>query len=195
MDAEQLVLKNKKKIADLQVLHIEEEAALAAAYEHLLGEVRSDTLITQELIQYVHRVIFGDLYTWAGRWRTVRISKPGAVWPPPDFLEQAMGAFERDVLRRYPASALTEDDAFCAALGHIQGELLAIHPFREGNARTIKLVTNLLAIQTGRVPLAYDASEQGRQDYIAAAKAAMVQEYDPMTAIMRVALRESRTLF
>src|SRR5436853_1033497 len=66
-----------------------------------------------------------------------------------------MQQFERDVLRRHPARQL-DDDAFCRAIARIQGEFLAIHPFREGNARTIKLLTDLLALQTDRPLLRYD---------------------------------------
>src|SRR5437867_3276319 len=86
MDVGQTVLKNKKGIADLSALQVEEEKALVKAHEVLLAEVRSDTPITAELIGHVHQRIFADLYEWAGRWRTVTISKPGVTWPPPDFL-------------------------------------------------------------------------------------------------------------
>lgn len=192
MDAEQTVLRNKRGINDLRTLFIEEEKALARAYEVLFGEVRSTTPITTELIRYAHGIVFGNLYEWAGRWRTVTISKPGVTWPPPDYLEPAMQEFEGDVLKKYPADLLKSDDEFCKALGHIQGEFLAIHPFREGNARTIKLVTNLLAVQTGRLPLAYDPSEKGKAKYIAAAHAAMLKQYDPMIEIIKGALSTSQ---
>lgn len=58
----------------------------------------------------------------------------------------------------------------------IQGEFLVIHPFREGNARTIKLATDLLAVQTGRLPLTYDQSETGTRTYIEAAKTAFQRD-------------------
>ena len=83
-----------------------------------------------------------------------------------------MEQFERDVLAQHPAASLTDDQSFCQAAGEIQGEFLVIHPFREGNARTIKLMTDLLAAQTGGPLLLYDESEAGKQAYIDAAKAA-----------------------
>ena len=154
--------------------------------------MRSDTPISSELIKYVHGRIFGDLYEWAGRWRTVSISKEGTAWPPPDYLGEAMVAFEHDVLSQFPATSLTLDNLFCSAVGHIQGEFLAIHPFRDGNARTIKLVTDLLAVQTGRFALIYDPSDTGRDQYINAAKSAMIQNYDPMIAVITAALNASK---
>jgi cell filamentation protein len=192
MDRKKTVLKNKRGILDLHELYIEEEKALAGAYEQLLDEVRSDTPIMSELIRHAHGRIFADLYDWAGRWRTVTISKPGVTWPPPDYLQEAMEHFEREVLLRYPASSLDTDKSFCDAIGHIQGEFLAIHPFREGNARTIKLVTDLLAVQTGRLGLMYDASEKGRDQYISAAKSAMNKDYKPMTKIIKTALNAAK---
>ena len=192
MDAEQTILKNKKSIADLHELFVEEEKALARAYELLFDEIRSDTQISSELIKHVHGRIFSDLYEWTGRWRGVAISKEGTAWPPPDFLDEAMSIFEQDVLSKYPAATLIAGDLFCQAVGHIQGEFLAIHPFREGNARTIKLITDLLAIQTSRLALIYDASDADRDCYIDAAKAAMLQNYDPMIAIITSALSASK---
>ena len=82
------------------------------------------------------------------------------------------------------------DRAFCAAAGEIQGEFLVIHPFREGNARTIKLLTDLLATQTGRPLLIYEGSEEGQDRYIAAAKAAFKKDYTPMTEIIFQALAQ-----
>lgn len=191
VDQAKTVLKNKKNISDLPTLYLEEEKALARAYELLLNEIRSDTPMSAELIQHVHHRIFADLYDWAGKFRTVTISKPGVIWPPPDYLDKAMRIFEQDVLSKYPATALQSDKNFCEALGHIQGEFLAIHPFREGNARTIKLATDILAVQSGRPVLIYDASDTGRLCYIDAAKAAMLQNYNPMIAIMTSALKTS----
>jgi cell filamentation protein len=192
VDAERTVLLNKRGITDLHELQCAEEQALAAAYQVLLGEVRTDTPITCDLLCHVHSRIFGRLYAWAGRWRTVWISKPGITWPAPDFLAANMLTFERDVLAKYPATALGDDELFCNALAEIQGEFLVVHPFREGNARTIKLATNLLAVQTDRPLLVYDSSEDGKQRYIAAASAAFKKDYRPMTAIVRCALGTAR---
>jgi cell filamentation protein len=87
VDAAQTVLVNKRGIADLHALQVAEEEALAAAYETLFGEVRTDTPMTCDLLRYIHGRIFGELYAWAGRWRTVWISKPGVTWPAPGFLD------------------------------------------------------------------------------------------------------------
>jgi len=192
VDEAQLVLINIRGIKDLEELQLAEEECLARAYEQLLSEVRVDTPLTTALIQHVHQSIFNDLYEWAGHWRTVQISKPGAIWPPPQFLDRAMKDFEEQVLTKFPASSLSDEAAFCEEVSEIQGEFLAVHPYREGNARTIKLLTNLLAAQTNRPLLAYDSSDAGSQNYIEAAKAALLTKgYDLLRAIVCEALQQA----
>lgn len=134
VDAAGTVLRNRLAITDLSQIQMAEEEALARAYRDLLREVRTDTPITCDLLRHVHARIFGDLYDWAGHWRSVWISKPGTTWPAPDFLDANMLEYEQNVLRKFPAGDLSDDSVFCAAVGEIQGEFLVIHPFREGNA-------------------------------------------------------------
>lgn len=189
VDEDQEILVNKRGITNLETLQIAEEEDLARAYETLLGEVRTDTPMTSELLRHIHGCIFGELYEWAGRWRTVQISKPGAIWPAAQHLDQSMVSFERDVLAKFPPEALTDDETFCVASSEIQGEFLAIHPFREGNARTIKLMNNLLAVQTGRPLLVYDSTPAAREAYIDAARAALTRkDYRLLERIIRQAL-------
>jgi cell filamentation protein len=113
------VLVNKRGINDLETLQIAEEEALAQAYETLFTEVGIDAPMTCELIKHIHACIFGALYEWAGRWRTVQISKPGAIWPAVQFLDQSTATFEQEVLQKHPAETLASDDSFVAASAEI----------------------------------------------------------------------------
>jgi cell filamentation protein len=192
VDAEQMVLANLLGLTELHALHLAEEEGLASAYETLLSEIRVDTPLTCSLVQYIHARIFGHLYEWAGRWRTVNISKPGITWPPALFVPKSMDEFERDILRKCRPDQLAGDEEFCASVAEIQGEFLTVHPFREGNARTIKLMTDLLAAQTGRPLLVYDDTDAGRDRYILAASEAFRKNYRPMTEVIHSALAEAR---
>jgi cell filamentation protein len=189
VDDQMLVLRNREGITDSESLMKREQELHAIAYELLLQETRIDTRLSCDLLKHIHSTIFLKLYEWAGRYRTVWISKPGITWPAPDFLVASMTAFESEILSKHSPELLAAEDAFCHAVAEIQGEFLVIHPFREGNARTIKLATDLLAIQTGRLPLAYDQSEQGAQAYIAAATAAFARDYALLEQVIHSALR------
>jgi cell filamentation protein len=192
IDAAETVLRNQLGITDILSLQRAEEQSLALAYRDLLHEIRTDTPLSCGLLCHIHARVFGKLYDWAGRWRTVWLSKPGITWPAPDFLDANMRTYEQSVLLKYPLGSLEQNIAFCAAVGEIQGEFLVIHPFREGNARTIKLATDLLAVQTGRPLLVYDRSDEGKRQYIDAASAAFKRDYAPMTAVICQALEQAR---
>ncbi len=53
-------------------------------------------------------------------------------------------------------------------------------------------MTDLLAVQSGRLPLIYDESDDGKKRYIEAAKAAMLKEYNLMALCIREALIASK---
>ena len=131
-DAEHTVLVNTKGITDLHTLQVAEEESLAAAYETLLGEVRVDTPMTSELLRHIHGRIFGDLYTWAGRWRTVWISKPGITWAAPDFWSRTCGRLSTRCLAEYPAPVLTNDEPFCRGGGENPGGVSRHPPVPRG---------------------------------------------------------------
>lgn len=193
VDEAQLVLVNKLGITELTQLQLAEEEALAKAYETLLSEVRVDTPMTCELLNHIHGRIFGKLYDWAGRFRSVWITKPGTTWPAPDFLPETMATFEREILAEHLPTELQQDESFCRAIAEIQGEFLVIHPYREGNARTIKLMTNLLAAQCDRPLLEYGTSPQDVKRYTEGAKAAFKKDYSILEAIIAETLRTAQS--
>jgi cell filamentation protein len=96
----------------------------------------------------IHRHLFGDVYSWAGRRRTVRISKDGSAFAYPENIDREMARLfgwlrERQQLRDLPAADFARDAS------HFLAELNAIHPFREGNGRTSLTFLALLAARAG----------------------------------------------
>jgi cell filamentation protein len=96
----------------------------------------------------VHRHLFQDVYRWAGRYRTVRMSKDQSSFCFPENIAREMrGVFGRlqdaDFLRG------REKDGFAEGAARFLTYLNAIHPFREGNGRTQLTFTTLLAAKAG----------------------------------------------
>lgn len=196
-DEEQRILVNKLGLQDRAAIEKVEEEGLRRATAKLFDgkTFPTESTLTATTIRKAHREIFGELYEWAGKWRTLNIAKEQMRWPPAMLLEQNMQTLERDVLSKFRPKDLKNDSDFAKALAVIQGEFLAVHPFREGNARTIKLCTNLLALSSGRPILQYDSSEGGRKAYIDANKIVVSQmEYAPLEGIINDALRRAHTL-
>ena len=53
-------------------------------------------------------------------------------------------------------------------------------------------MTDLLGVQTGRPPLAYDQTSEGREQYVKAATAAFRKDYTLMTNVTRHAMEQAR---
>jgi cell filamentation protein len=82
----------------------------------------------------IHHHLFQDVYEWAGKVRSVRISKQGNPFCFPDHIEiQSAKLFAGLEAENY-LEGLSEDD-FAVKSAHFLAELNAIHAFREGNGR------------------------------------------------------------
>ena len=100
----------------------------------------------------IHRHLFQDVYAWAGKVRTVRISKGESTFCYPEHIDQHMAKLFM-ALRRAGHLRGTSPETFAKRAAHFLAELNAIHPFREGNGRTQLTFLTLLAERAGH-PLA-----------------------------------------
>lgn len=98
--------------------------------------------------QATHRHLFQDVYGWAGRFRTVRISKDGSAFCYPENIEREMKQLFLTLRKKRYLQGLTRD-AFVTEATALLSTLNAIHPFREGNGRTQTTFLTLVAAQAG----------------------------------------------
>jgi cell filamentation protein len=98
--------------------------------------------------QAFHRRIFGGLYPWAGELRTIQIAKPNAFYARPEHIAgYAQGIFVE--LAREDRLKGLDRTAFLERLTHYHAEMYAVHPFREGNTRSLRTFLGQLAGETG----------------------------------------------
>jgi len=138
------VLKNKLGLRDQGQLSAFEALSVAVRAEEPLPVGR----FSAAHYCAVHRHLFQDVYGWAGRYRTVRMTKDRSPFCYPENIAGEMRALfarlrDADLLRGREAKAFAEEAA--AFLAYLN----AIHPFREGNGRTQLTFTALLAAQAG----------------------------------------------
>jgi cell filamentation protein len=92
----------------------------------------------------VHHHLFQDVYDWAGKPRTVRMSKQGNPFCFPEHIEtQATKLFAKLKTGNFLENLAS--DVFSIHAAHFLSELNAIHAFREGNGRTQLTFLALLA--------------------------------------------------
>lgn len=170
-----LGLTNREEIAEAEF-----EGFLTAEIvftEHL----NTHTHFNCKYIQDIHKLALGHLYTFAGKYRTVNMSKGGFLFPTARFIPESMQLFENDVLIKLP-DEYADKYALIKDVARVHGELLFIHPFREGNGRTARILANLMVRKQGYEGLRFD--KINFREYIIAVQRVSEKNYLPMERII-----------
>ena len=100
-------------------------------------------------------------------------------------LDNALKELDQTTLRKLPHNYDSEEQLI-KDIAKIHAELLFIHPFREGNGRTARLLANLMAAKAGHKLLDLENfSKKKFEDYVTAVRMAANQDYSPMEKIIR----------
>jgi cell filamentation protein len=137
------VLKNKLGIQDEAALEAV-EADFAATRSFELWQSPLQPPFTPKTIQTIHRRLFGDIYEWAGTYRTIDISKGSSRFANCNHIASSLETLSVR-LKAENYLQKTEARVFSNRAAYYMGELNAIHPFREGNGRTQREFLNQLA--------------------------------------------------
>lgn len=113
------------------------------------AEPLPDGLFDTRHYRSVHHHLFQDIYSWAGKYRSVRTAKSGNWFCFPEHIDAAMEVLF-DALPSAGWMTTSDDDVFFNGIAHFLGELNAIHPFREGNGRSQLAFVHLLGIAAKR---------------------------------------------
>lgn len=97
----------------------------------------------------VHRHLFQDVYSWAGRYRTNRTGKGGNWFCYPEYIEREIDKLFKRLNGPEFAPGVAKP-AFIAAAADFLAELNVIHCFREGNGRAQLSFMYLVAARAGR---------------------------------------------
>jgi cell filamentation protein len=138
------VLKNRANLRTQAELDLFEEESTAQRFNEPLPAGKFDA----RHLRAVHKHLFQDVYSWAGKFRTVRISKGGNAFCFPENIERELGRLFADLADQKTLCRLAAAD-FAEKAAHFLAELNAIHPFREGNGRTQLAFLTALADQAG----------------------------------------------
>jgi len=141
------VLINKLNIRDEQELS-DIEMIITAAKIKLLLDADYDGVIDAQYYCGLHKEIFGDIYEWAGSYRTADLSKKGTRFHKADDLERATEKlFDRLVSCEYFTHDSKEE--YVSDIAEFYSDLNLLHPFREGNGRTQRVLMTKLIERAG----------------------------------------------
>lgn len=189
------VLKNFLGVKTKEQMDAIEKQELKRA-ELELFKMNEDHCFTASNICDIHELWLGDIYPFAGKYRTVNMAKENFLFAPAMRISDLMHQFEKKFLAKHTPclSQAIEDLAF--SLGVIHVEFILIHPFREGNGRTARLIADLMAVQAKMPPINYNAIDQTTnsenfEKYIKSIHAGLDENYKPIVDIFKLLLDDS----
>ncbi len=140
------LLRNLQDISDPDVLLFVESGAvikrLQELYENPIDVKGVDSLFE------IHRHLFQDMYVWAGKKRTVEISKNGKQFFPISHFDNAFRHIDQLVIE-FKKIPKDNKKLIAEKLAEILDTVNYLHPFREGNGRTQREFLRLLALEKG----------------------------------------------
>lgn len=146
------VLKNLLGITDEKELDLA-EAELSRANMMLLYE-NGFSDFSSNGICLIHKELFGDVYEWAGQYRIINIQKRESILAGVSVWYSNSAEIERDLEKAWKKInkvdwASLSKDAFAKKIAWLFPALWQVHPFREGNTRTIVMLITFFAEHYG----------------------------------------------
>lgn len=144
------VLKNKFGIRDSErLLEIEKTITLGAWQDIREGKIKIKKTFDYKHLKSLHKELFKDLYDWAGKERTVDISKPGTLFCRAMFIEEEAKRIFNNLKKDNFLKDIKDKSKFSEKLGQLFLDINILHPFREGNGRSQRLFIGDLAKENG----------------------------------------------
>lgn len=157
-----------------------EQINIADASKWLASRKRD--VLDQAFLNQLHKRMFGQVWRWAGQYRTTARNIGVDAYRIPMDMGQLIGD-----ARYWVENETYPPDEIAVRFSH---RLVAIHPFPNGNGRLSRLVGDRLAIQLGQPRFTWGSTSlidpgETRAHYVAALRAADAHDIEPLLAFAR----------
>ena len=171
-----MALENKLGITSSAELAREEERISKRKAVELFESGTLDKLEPGKFasLQAIHKVLFEDIYDFAGQLRTVNLAKGNFRFAPLIYLEAALANIDK-----MPQSTYDE-------IIEKYVEMNVAHPFREGNGRSTRIWLNLM-LKSG-IGQVVDWSRVDKEDYLLAMERSPIKDVE-----IKVLLKDALT--
>lgn len=180
-----MALENKLGITDSAELAREEERISKRKARELFESGALDRMVPGSFaaLAEIHRVLFEDVYDFAGKLRTLNLAKGNFRFAPLLYLDAALQNIEK-----MPQSTFEE-------IVEKYVEMNIAHPFREGNGRSTRIWLDLLLKK--ELGVVVDWSRVDKEDYLLAMERSPIRDTE-IKHVLKAALTdetEDREIF
>ena len=143
------VLRNKLKIKDDSMLKAVEDALYTAFSKKALEEALASKDINLDTYCDIHKTLFSELYEWAGKPRTCHLTKGQTPFCYPQYIEKEAGKAFNNLQKEDYYKSSKDKKEYATKLATLYGDINLLHPFREGNGRSQKLLFQAITAKAG----------------------------------------------
>jgi len=183
---------NYLKTTSQEKIQFYEDTALVDVYEHLVRALTSDTIITFKMITAWHDMVFKKIYPFAGKIRTVELSKGSGAhhtewtWR----MSHLNGIEDLDrLVQQTSAETINDTELISLKVAEVVSEFLFIHPFREGNGRISRLLGDII-LAKNNFPMIGMNLMTDELDYLKRVREGYNKNYKPLAETIKEKLIE-----
>jgi len=177
-------LVNKLNIKDNELLQKYEAKITAAKLLGLRQKGVTGNFDSKHLIA-LHTYLFEDIYPFAGKFRTEDISKGVFSFAHWEYISSELERLLKELKDENNLENL-DKDYFAQRLAYYIAEINVLHPFREGNGRTIREFIRQLSLKNGYI---LNLRKVSPEEMLAASKKSVIDTAD-LESILKVCLQE-----
>lgn len=133
----------------------------------------------------LHKLLFSEVYSWAGEVRTINIYKEERVLHGLSVNYSDKNVIKNDIKQCNSIVNLAQDEHYLTSLTRLLASLWQAHPFREGNTRTIVVFLYFLLKQSN-IELNIDFLESNAKYFRNALVLASLGEYSEFEHLERI---------
>lgn len=181
LDADDILGLRIPYILTRQDLNVAEQSNILKAMDWA-SRKRETNLLSESFVVELHRRMFGDVWHWAGTYRTRGTNIGVTPHDIPPLLRELL-----DDARYWLNHASYAHDELALRLHH---RMVQIHPFPNGNGRHTRLMADLQVQTLGEAPFTWghgdlNTATQVRSIYIQALRSADNHDIKPLLAFAR----------
>ncbi len=164
---------NKLNIKDFKQLQ-KYDAKITAAKLLALRQIGIIGNFDVNHINSIHKYLFEDIYPFAGKYRNENIAKDDFRFAEWEYIDTELSKLLEKLKKEDYLANLSKEE-LSDKLAYYLSELNVLHPYREGNGRTIREFIRELALKNGYI---LNLKEVSPKDFLIASKKSIIDTSD-----------------
>lgn len=160
------LLVNGRTPANKELREIYEQINHRDAFSYSVRELKKGKPLSEDIVKNIHKMLMNNIIDESGVYRRCPITVGGSNYefPYPEKLPHLLSSFFEELALKESVCGMPESNVSAFSLAcWTHAEFVGIHPFRDGNGRTSRLMMNYILLENDYVPISIPV--ESKTDY------------------------------